>query len=124
MAVRQPSAQTLGIGAAVRITWSGLLTGDNGDAIDYSPYLNKTFQVFGTFGASAATVTIQGSNDGINWGPLNDATNAVLTLTSVRPIRRSDDIPQFVRPIVNGGDGTTNLTVICLGVAYQAGGGR
>lgn len=122
MAVRQPSATTIGIGAAVRITWSGLLTTDNGDAIDYAPYLNKTFHVFGTFGG--ASVTIQGSNDGTNWGPLNDATNAVLSLTSVKPIRRSDDIPQFVRPVVVGGDGTTNLTVVCLGVAYQAGGGR
>jgi len=121
MAVRQPTARTLGpVGATVQIIWSGLLQGDNGDGIQYSHYLNKTFQVFGTFGG--ATISIQGSNDGTNWAPLNDATGTALTLTASKLIRRTDDIPLWVRPVVNGGDGTTSLTVACVGMSYQEGG--
>lgn len=123
MAVRQPIAKTLNTtNAAVQITWSGLLQGDNGDGIDYTHYLNKTFQVFGTFGG--ASITVQGSNDGTNWAALSDGQGATLSLTSSKPLRRSDDIPMFVRPVVSGGDGTTSLTVVCIGVAYQSGGGR
>ena len=120
MAVRQPTQKTFGIGATIAITWSGLLQGDNGDLIQFAHYLNKTFHVFGTFGG--ATITIQGSNDGVNWGPLNDATGTALSLTTSKPIRRTDDIPLYVRPLVVGGDGTTNLTVVCVGVSYQSGG--
>lgn len=120
MAIRQPSAVTVGIGATVQITWTGLLTGDNGAGIMYSHYLNKTFQVFGTFGG--ATVSVQGSNDGVNWAPLNDATGTALTLSGSKLMRRTDDIPLWVRPLVNGGDGTTNLTVVGVGMSYQSGG--
>lgn len=123
MATRYPVVQTKGnINAVVQMTWSGLLQGDVGDAIDYTPYLNKTFQVFGTFGVGC-TVTIQGSNDGVNWNTLSNATGSSLTFTS-SAIRRTDDVPMFVRPLITGGDGSTNITVICVGVAYFEGGGR
>lgn len=123
MAVRQPNAVQFGNNAGVSITWSGLLTTDVGDLADFSSFINKTFQVFGTFGAGG-TVSIQGSNDGVNWAPLSDSTGAALTLTSSKLMRRTDDIPRYVRPFVNGGDGTTNLTVVCVGMAYNVGGGR
>lgn len=122
MAVRQPSAVQFGNNSGVQVTWSGLLLGDNGDLIDYTNYINKTFQVFGTFGG--ASVTIQGSNDGVNWATLNDATGVALVLTSTKLIRRTDDVPRYVRPLVTAGDGTTNLNVVCVGMAYMQGGGR
>lgn len=124
MAVRQPTATQFGNNAGVSITWSGLLQGDNGDLADYSSFINKTFHAFGNFGGSAATVTIQGSNDGVNWAQLSDVVGNALSLTTSKPIRRTDDIPRYVRPLISGGDGTTNLTVICVGMAYNVGGGR
>jgi hypothetical protein len=122
MAVRQPTATQFGNNAGVSITWTGLLQGDNGDAVDYSNFINKTFHVFGTFGG--ATITCQGSNDGVNWAPLSDVTGNNLSLTSTKPMRRTDDIPRYVRPLVAGGDGTTSLTVVVVGMAYNPGGGR
>lgn len=98
-------------GSVILITWSGLAqaTLDDGTPVQESWRGEKTFQVFGTFGASGSVV-IEGSNDGVNWSPLSNRQGTNMTFTTPG-FNRSQDQPVWVRPRVTNGDGTTNLTV-------------
>jgi hypothetical protein len=88
------------------MTFSGA---DVGTPLDAVALPTKTAQVFGTLGAGGA-VTLEGSNDGVNWNTMKDMSGAAMVLgLGVSSIL---DNPRFIRPRVTAGDGTTSLTVI------------
>ena len=94
------------------VTWSGLLLGDDGAGAEWVDFADRCIQVTGTFGG--ASVLVQGSNDGINWGALSDPQGNPLTFTAQK-LEQALELPRFVRPLVSGGDGTTNLSVtLCM----------
>jgi hypothetical protein len=95
-------------------TWAPLGNGDDGTVIptDYLPWLDRTFQVEGTFGAGG-TLVIEGSNDGINFHTLTDPQGLALSFTGPG-LRQVVEVTLQVRPRVTGGDGTTALTVTGL----------
>jgi hypothetical protein len=93
-------------------TWDGLLLGDDGEPVRLAVYSDRSIQVIGTFGG--ASVTIGGSNDGVNYHALNDPQGNSLTLTS-GALRQIVELPVFIKPRVFGGDGTTQLQVILAG---------
>lgn len=92
------------------VTWEGLLNGDDGNALQWAEYADRSVQVIGTFGAGG-TLSIQGSNDGTNWEIINDPQGNVLTFTAAK-IEAVMELTRYVRPIVTAGDGTTDLDVI------------
>lgn len=96
----------------VTVTWTGLTftSLDQGMEIQLSEYSDKTFQVFGTFGAAGA-VLIEGSNDGVNWTSLSNRQGVAMSFTAAG-MNTSQDKPMWVRPRITGGDGTTSLTVV------------
>lgn len=99
----------------VKITWTGLVSGDQGAAELLSGFDNVSVQVLGTFGAGGS-VNIEGSNDsGTTYAILNDTRGEgnALTLTAA-DVRRVNERPQQIRPNVTAGDGTTSLTVIAV----------
>jgi hypothetical protein len=71
------------------------------------------FQVTGTFGA--ATVTLQGSNDGTNWHPLTrkGAGTNNLAFTSAN-LQNAWENPAYIRAISSGGTGTAVNAIVCL----------
>jgi hypothetical protein len=93
------------------VTWTGLLTTDDGAWFDCRDFADRTVQVFGTFGAGGG-LTMQGSNEPTPTNPftLTDqgGTNVALTAAGGRLLAEA---PRWVRPLVTGGDGTTSLTV-------------
>jgi len=91
------------------IGWSGLLNGDTGAAVELIDYADKTVTITGTFG-SGGSITLQGSNNGTNWFPLNDPSSTAITKTSAG-MEAVLEGPRYIRPIVTAGDGTTNLAV-------------
>jgi hypothetical protein len=93
-------------------TWSGLLTGDDGEPVRLAVYSDRSIQVAGTFGG--ASVTIGGSNDGETYHALTDTAGDPLTLTT-GALKQIVELPIFIKPRVFGGDGTTNLKVILSG---------
>lgn len=102
---------TLGISGYV---WENLTQTDlDGQPIAVSRRSDRTVQVIGTFGG--ATVTIQGSLDGTNWATLNDLQGTALTFTSAR-IEGVSEIVTYIRPLVSGASGTTDLDVYFLEV--------
>lgn len=94
------------------ITWTGLLNGDQGAAMELAAYSDQSVQVFGTFGVSGKC-TMQGSNNGTNWSTLSDPQGVVLELTTAT-VKAVVELVRYVRPNIVAGDGTTSLTVVMV----------
>ena len=92
-------------------TWPNLGQGDDGQHIQFAQYTDRSAQVFGIFGG--ASIAVQGSNDGANWATLTDPQGNDLLLTSAK-IEMITEATAYIRPLVVGGDGTTDLTVCML----------
>lgn len=96
----------------ILVTWSPMQNGDEGDAIPFSQYADKSVQVTGIFGAGGV-LTFEGSNDGVNWAPLTDAQGNDLNFSTAK-VEQVVEITYRVRPRVVSGDGTTSLSVTLL----------
>ena len=88
-----------------------LTTADpNGSAIPAHDFQHKSIQADGTFGA--ATVVLDGSNDGTNFYPLANSAAAAIGLT-VAGLATNVSTVQFVRPRLSVvGIGAT--IVVCI----------
>lgn len=95
----------------VRHSWT-LAQDETGNAVSWAVHADRSVQVSGTFGG--ASVSIDGSNDGANYVPLNDAQGNVLTISSAK-IEQVLELALLVRPKITGGDGTTSITITLLG---------
>lgn len=82
------------------ITWADLLTGNTGDPVENPTHADRSVQVAGTFGA--ATVVIEGSNNGIDWVTLTDPAGAALSFT-VTGLKQILQATRYIRPSVSGG---------------------
>ena len=95
------------------VTWSGIANGDTCGPItdpSYGVYADKSVQISGTFGASAATIDLQGSIDGTNYYTLHDPFSNLITSSSADLWAITEAVP-YIKPIISGGDGTTDITV-------------
>lgn len=100
------------VGNAQVLTWAGLLQTDNGNAYEVLDYNDLCIQFFGTAGAALA-LKFQGSNDGTNWEDLTDLQGNAISKTGAA-IEQVSEAPRYVRPLVTGGDGTTNMTAVLV----------
>ena len=91
------------------LTFTGLDTGAPEPGFGGS---DRSVQVTGTLGA-AGSVTIEGSNDGVNYGTLTDHQGNALVLTALG-IKSVDATCRLIRPRITAGDGTTSLTVTLM----------
>lgn len=91
-------------------TWPDMANGDVGAEIEVTPYTDKSVQVHGTFGVGGS-LTVEGSNDGVNWAVLTDPQGNDLRITSAK-IEFVSEATRFLRPRVDNGDGTTALTAV------------
>lgn len=85
----------------ITATWSALAGSENGDAATISRWQDKTVQCTGTF----TSITIQGSNDGVNYGTLSDAQGVDLAITVANEVRTILENPLFIRPVSVGAAG-------------------
>jgi hypothetical protein len=111
MATIASTRTSTGSSAAFVSTWPSMAQGDDGAPMPFSQYSDKSVQVFGIFGG--ASVAIQGSNDGSTWATLTDPQGNDLLITSAK-IEMITEATAYTRPLVVGGDGTTDLTVCML----------
>ena len=96
------------------IIWTGLLLGDDGEPFAASHFVEANVQVVGTF--AGATLLLEGAN--LLARPAVAADYSLLGNPGQAPLRifeaslnRIEQGPMWIRPRVDGGDGTTNLTV-------------
>jgi hypothetical protein len=115
-----PQACSSGIQAPVfgyQIVWPTMANGDSGapglspgpSAIDLIPWLDRTFQVEGTFGVGG-TLLVEGSNDGVHWETLTNPQGTPISITAAG-IWQVTEVVMQMRPRVSGGDGSTALNV-------------
>lgn len=111
-------------GSTYAVTWSGLTFSgsDTGAPVQLAAWSEKTFQAFGTFGASG-NVVIEGSNEATNptnWSPISNRQGTTpFNLASATSVNTSQDRPIWIRPRVTAGDGTTSVTVIAACHRYN-----
>lgn len=104
----QQQSPANGIRSVQQITWASMTQDEVGQALPMAMYSDRSVQVTGTFGG--ATVSIEGSNDGVNYFTLVDPQGNNLSFVTSR-LEAILEMVLYVRPKVTGGDGTTNLTV-------------
>lgn len=96
--------------------WTPLTTSnDTGTPIHnrLAAYMDRTVQVTGTFGA-AATVVLEGSNDGVNYATLTDPAANAISFTAAG-LKQVTEAVLTARPrLVSGGDGSTSITVTVM----------
>jgi hypothetical protein len=83
---------------------------DTGGGVSLTDYSDRSVQVEGTFGA--ATITIQGSNDGVNWETLRDPGSVALTFTTAG-LKQILELTLNIRAISSGGAGTAVTVTVC-----------
>lgn len=99
------------------ISWPLMLNTDVGKPIPkrYSAFVDRTFQVEGTFG-TGGSVAVQGSNADDDSGAtgtyraLTDPQGTTIAITTAG-IKQVTEACANMRPAVTAGDGTTSLTV-------------
>lgn len=106
----------------ILVTWSNLTANEDGVPFTGSiEHGDRCIQVAGTFGG--ATISWQGTNfippqSGnvpSNWVTLTDPQGNNLAGINTGRIETVLEIPAASRPLVVGGDGSTNLTVVMFG---------
>jgi hypothetical protein len=94
------------------IVWKwvfGTTATDTGAAIKLPQHADVTWQVEGTPGG--ATVSIDGSNEGTTFSPLNHAAGGTACTFAAAGIKTTLENPVYKRPSISGATGTTALTV-------------
>lgn len=90
------------------VTWTALANGDTGQPFHYPDYGGDATVTFeGTFG-TGGTIKLRGSNDGTNYYDLTDPQGAAISKTAAG-VKLVTEAPQYIRPEVTAGDGTTAL---------------
>lgn len=84
--------------------WESLGNADTGTSIEMVQGSDKSVQVVGTFGG--ATVSLQGSNDGVNYITLTDPQGNALAFTT-QSLEAVVEHTRYVRVITTGGTGTS-----------------
>ena len=92
--------------------WNNMGDDDEGLPVLVSERADGSIHVLGTF--AGATVTLQGSNDGTNWFPLNDALGNPLDFT-VTGLRGILERAWKVRLVTSGGGGSVIDGYLVLG---------
>lgn len=111
MPTRTLTANRLGDRTEI-VTWAGLLNTDDGSPYERVDFPDRSVQVSGTFG-TGGTVVIQGTNNGTAWHTLTDPQGNALSFTAAG-LEQVQELTRQIRPLVTGGDGTTNLVVTML----------
>ena len=99
-------------------SWN-LSNGEAGDPFEQPGSSDRSAQVGGTFGVGGS-VSIEGSNDGVNYRVLTDPQGNALTFTSAN-LEAVSEVTRFIRGRVTAGDGTTAITVHLLATGNHLG---
>lgn len=103
--------------SVVLFTWNLTTANADGAPVEWTQWADRCFQAAGTWGA--ATLTIQGSNDGTNWFTLSNAAGATAATFSGDGGKTIIELPRYVRPnLTTPGTGAT-VTVTLLGRRAQ-----
>ena len=89
--------------------------GDVGLPFDGPRYSDKSVQVTGAFG-TGGTIILEGSNDGVNYDPLQDPLGTAISLTAAGSFHVLENTLK-VRPRITAGTGSIDLDVTLIAKA-------
>ena len=96
---------------AVSVFWEAVAAGDTFEAHDDATIGDRSVQVSGTF--DGATITLQGSNDGVTYVDLLDHLGNAISITA-DAIVQIGELTRFLKPVITGGT-TVDLDVTVVG---------
>jgi hypothetical protein len=96
-----------------RVIWEEAATGDTMNPLTVTQQygLAASVQVVGTFGG--ATVSLQVSNDGVNWDLARDVLGNAISLTTTGYFEFSLSAA-YIRPAISGGSGNDVDVILVL----------
>lgn len=98
--------------------WGPAASGDTFVPVGRGDLVDRSIQVEGTFGAGGQ-ISLQGSNDGVNYHTLHDPFNNQIIITSTSIVQVTE-VTAWMKPLLNGGDGSTSLTItICVRRSFR-----
>lgn len=103
--------------SAVLLSWALTSTNTDGAPLEWTQWADRCFTAFGTWGA--ATLTIQGSNDGTNWFALSNAAGATAATFTADGGKSIIELPRYVRPNLTTPGSGAAVTVQMLGRRAQ-----
>jgi hypothetical protein len=112
MATRAATITSLGL-EAVRVVWTGITAGDDGEPVDLHAFPERSIEIAGTAGTTV--LTWQGCNQATPaaWYTLNDLTALPLSFDSVLGCEGVAEFTAWQRPKSTGGAGAT-ISVILI----------
>lgn len=93
-----------GDGSVYLYTWALTTANPDGAPIQSPEWIDRFWQGTGTFGG--ATLSLQGSNDNVNWFSLSNAAGGATVALTASGAATTIENPLYVRP---------NLTVVGIG---------
>lgn len=103
--------------SAVLFSWALTTANTDGSPLEWTQWADRCFQAVGTWGA--ATLTIQGSNDGTNWFTLSNAAGATAATFTADGGKTIIELPRYVRPNLTTPGSGASITVTMLGRRAQ-----
>lgn len=94
----------------VLVQWVGIGDSDTCVAAQVLDFADRSVQIAGTFGA--ATIKLQGSNDGTNYADLTDPQGNAISKTTAA-IEAVMELTRYMKPVTSGGTGSA-ITVTVL----------
>lgn len=98
------------------VEWPAVLNAGDGTPIEVTDYDDITISFYGTFGAGGS-VSLQGSNDvaaPTNWAILTAVGGTAALTNTAAGIKKANENPRWIRPIVTAGDGTTSIDCVVV----------
>lgn len=101
---------------AIVYSWTPIGADSTGQPVGGPGFTDRSFQIegSGTFG----TVTIEGSNDGVNYHTLHDPFANLLSFIAPA-LAEVTEMCLWMRPRLTGGDGSTVITVTAVLCNHQ-----
>ena len=95
--------------------WETITTNDRDGAwIEVPDHVDRSVQVVGTFSAGTPSVQLEGCNETAETAaPLSDPQGVVIGFTAAG-IKQISEVTRKIRPVLTGGDGSTDLDVFVL----------
>ena len=111
-----PVNPRLDVKESVLVTWLNLANGDQGDPVELPEFSDRTVQIGGTGGNTygAGTITLEGSNNGVDWFALRSPLGTALSAIATNAMHAVLEIPRFMRPTLSGGaGGDVDIYLMC-----------
>lgn len=83
-------------GSVKLYSWTLTTANTDGAPLEWPQWADRCFTASGTWGA--ATLTIEGSNDGATWLPLSNAAGGAAATFTANGAKSIIELPRYVRP--------------------------